>query len=87
MAALDAATLSKARWRWRLGIRTLTVDVFHGHLEGLVLAEVELGADDDRLALPPAAVADVTDDNRYAGGALATLDAEGAAELVARINR
>jgi CYTH domain-containing protein len=83
LADLDASELVKTRWRWTAGGRTLTVDIFHGCLEGLVLAEVELGVDEDRLAMPEGAVADVTDDNRYAGGALAALDARRAADLLA----
>jgi CYTH domain-containing protein len=37
----------------------------------MILAEVELAADEPRLPLPPFADVDVTDDDRYAGGSLA----------------
>ena len=57
MAVLPAATLSKAR----LSIAPYGVDVFRGHLAGLVLAEVEFAS---------AAHAEVTADRRFTGGAL-----------------
>jgi CYTH domain-containing protein len=61
--------------------------VWNAHLEGLVLAEVELGVDDDRLGLPPTAVADVTGDDRHSEGALARLDGRGAGDLMATARR
>jgi hypothetical protein len=51
--------------------RTLAVDVFHGHREESILAEVESCADD----------------NRHSGGHPATLDARGAAALMSGIIR
>jgi CYTH domain-containing protein len=52
------------------------VDVFGGDLEGLVLAEVELPAEDAVFRLPPwlTIVREVTDDPVYANAALARLD-------------
>ncbi len=52
----------------------VVVDEFGGPLTGLILAEIELRPDQARLAgsaSPPLAVADVTDDDRFSGGALA----------------
>lgn len=47
------------------------VDVFGGHLAGLVLAEVELSASDQAVALPDWVGAEVSRDGRYQNGALA----------------
>lgn len=47
------------------------VDEFAGHLAGLVLAEVELAAQDQAVPLPSWAGAEVTGDPRYQNAALA----------------
>jgi CYTH domain-containing protein len=69
LARIPAAALSKSR----LSIAPYGVDVFHGELAGLVLAEVEFASVDAAAALRPAAFcrAEVTADPRFAGGALA----------------
>jgi CYTH domain-containing protein len=69
LAGLPAATLSKSR----LSIPPYGVDVFHGPLSGLHLAEVELASADEAAALRPAdfCVAEVTADRRFTGGSLA----------------
>lgn len=41
------------------------VDVFHGHNDGLVMAEVELPGEDAPAAVPPWCGPEVTDDDRY----------------------
>jgi CYTH domain-containing protein len=55
----------------------LAVDTFHGPLDGLVLAELDLGSD---RALPPTLPhglgPDVTHDERFTGAALARTDGE-----------
>jgi CYTH domain-containing protein len=38
----------------------------------MILAEIELSPDEPRLRRPPLAVGDVTDDDRFSGGRLAT---------------
>lgn len=45
--------------------RTWEIDVFHGDNEGLVVAEIELAAEDDRFVLPAWAGREVSDDPRY----------------------
>jgi CYTH domain-containing protein len=45
--------------------RIWQIDVFHGDNEGLVVAEVELPAENVPLVLPPWAGAEVSDDPRY----------------------
>src|SRR2546423_488297 len=66
LAVLPAATLSKSR----LSIAPYGVDVFHGELEGLYLAEAEFASLEDAAALVPAAFcrAEVTTDRRFTGG-------------------
>lgn len=71
LGALPAAEIGKSRFVISWGLVELAVDQFHGRLSGLVLAEIELGPDDDLFELPPFALRDVTHDERYSGGALA----------------
>jgi hypothetical protein len=73
LAVLDAASLAKRRWSLADGV----ADEFLGALRGLVLLE---GA---RPFRPPVPAVEVTDDSRFCGGALAALDDDGAARLVA----
>ncbi len=70
LATLPAAELRKQRWHLDYDGRHVAIDVFEEPV--LVLAEVELAADEPRLPLPPFATLDVTDDDRYSGGALAS---------------
>ncbi len=74
LAALPAATLAKSR----LSIPPYGVDVFHGPLAGLHLAEVELASAEEAAALRPAAfcMAEVTADRRFTGGSLARAGGE-----------
>lgn len=81
-AALPAAELRKTRWRVTWGGRSLAVDELHDRHEGLVLAEVELGAEEPLLPAPPFAVRDVTHDDRFSGGALAFASPAELAELL-----
>ncbi|WP_438306634.1 hypothetical protein ACSHXN_44225 (plasmid) [Streptomyces sp. HUAS TT11] len=68
LASLPAAVLSKCRF----SVPPLGVDVFDGHLQGLVLAEAEFTSDKEAQSfMPPAeCVAEVTDDTRFTGGQL-----------------
>jgi CYTH domain-containing protein len=84
---LDARVLSKTRWHWNFSGRSLVADELHGQLAGLVLAEVELGLEDERLARPPGSIADVTDDNRFSGGTLASLGEQAAADLIVCVDQ
>jgi CYTH domain-containing protein len=84
---LDATSLSKTRWHWDFSGRSMAADDFHGPLAGLVLAEVELRLDDERLPLPPGGIADVTDDDRFSGGALASLGQQGAEDFLRVVAR
>lgn len=57
--------LEKTRYLVDFGGRIWEVDEFHGPLQGLVVAEVELEAEDAPLVLPPFVGAEVTGDPRY----------------------
>lgn len=68
-AELAASVIEKTRY----SIPPFGIDVFAAPLAGLVLAEAEFDDGDEmrRLAIPPWAIAEVTDDLRFTGGALA----------------
>jgi adenylate cyclase len=59
------STLSKTRYRIPAGKHEFEVDVFHGKLDGLVVAEVELASESDVVALPEWIRAEVTSDFQY----------------------
>ena len=84
LSRLGGATLAKSRWHWHVGARVFSVDVFRGHLSGLVLAELELEqGDEGPPVFPPLAVAEVTDDDRFSGGRLARFGPAEAQALLA----
>lgn len=63
--------IDKTRYRVPFAGHTWEIDVFAGDNAGLVLAEVELAAADEAVALPPWVGAEVTDDPRYLNANLA----------------
>jgi CYTH domain-containing protein len=74
LAALPGCTLRKTRHRLTpTGGVVVSVDVFDGVLEGLVLAEAEFDTAEALAAFrdPDFTTREVTDDPRYRGGALA----------------
>ncbi len=73
---LPGRELHKTRWHVMHEKRRIAVDEFHGRLRGLVLAEVELQPEEERLALPSFATEDVTNDDRFSGGSLAFMSDE-----------
>ena len=81
LSALSADVVRKVR----SSVPPLGVDRFEGALNGLILAEVEFDDDASQRAFaqPPGAVAEVTADIRFTGGALARLTGAGLAELLA----
>ena len=88
LAGLDAFELRKRRYRVERAGAVFSVDVFDGHLEGLVLAEISFNTREelDRpLDLPPWVVREVSDDVRFTGGALAELSQDQAAGLLREI--
>jgi CYTH domain-containing protein len=84
LQALPGQPLLKARTLLPWGHHTMAVDVFIGRLDGLVLAEVELEDGELPAGPPPVTwVAEVTDDDRFTGGALARTDRQALSELLA----
>ena len=73
LAVLPADQLVKTRHLLAGEHPTWVVDLFHGELEGLVLAEIDLGDSPQPPGLtPPVPTAvEVTSDDRFTGGALA----------------
>jgi adenylate cyclase len=57
--------IEKTRYTLRVGTHTWEIDVFEGENEGLVVAEVELGTEDEELERPEWLGEEVTDDPRY----------------------
>lgn len=55
----------------RYNIGRWEVDEFHGHLEGLVIAEIELQDKDEKIVLPDFIGREVTGDKRYYNSMLA----------------
>ena len=64
--------IEKTRYRIPHGGLTWEVDEFAGENAGLVVAEVELDAEDQAIALPPWVGREVTGDPRYANASLVT---------------
>ena len=90
LAVLPARELRKRRHALEDGGRTYSVDVFDGHLAGLVLAEVQLGTSgeiDEPWPLPPWVSREVSDDVRFTGGALARLTPNAAARFVSGFSK
>ena len=63
--------VEKTRWIVPAGDRFFEVDEFHGDNEGLVLAEIELGSEDEPFERPSWLGEEVTGDKRYYNGYLA----------------
>jgi CYTH domain-containing protein len=57
--------IAKTRRKQKVGGKVWEIDVFHGENDGLILAEVELVAEDEAVELPPWARNEVSDDPRY----------------------
>lgn len=57
--------LEKVRYRVRHGAHLWDLDVFGGANAGLVMAEVELGAENEPFEMPPWVGEEVTGDRRY----------------------
>lgn len=82
---LPARELRKTRWRLPATSRQIIVDEFHGHLAGLVLAEIELAPGEPLGALPGVPAVDVTLDDRFSGGHLAAAGVAEVRELLATV--
>lgn len=61
----DPGIIDKTRWLVKSGSHTFEVDEFHGDNDGLVVAEVELSAEDEAFEKPHFIGKEVTGDRRY----------------------
>lgn len=83
LAVIPADELHKTRRVAEIDDTVVAVDEFHKQLAGLVLAEVDLGEHGSpRPGLPIPFVADVTDDERFTGGALAATASDALSRLL-----
>jgi CYTH domain-containing protein len=85
LLSLPGQELRKTRHRIEVDGRQVAVDVLHDRFEGLVLAETELGIHEERIPRPSFACCDVTDDDRFSGGWLASATDEELAALRAEV--
>lgn len=65
IALCESGLIDKTRYIVPYGDHTFEVDVFHGDNEGLVIAEVELGSEDEEFQRPAWLGKEVTGDRRY----------------------
>jgi CYTH domain-containing protein len=65
MALCELGGIEKTRWLVKSGNHTFEVDEFLGDNEGLVMAEVELGSEDESFEKPDFIGEEVTGDRRY----------------------
>ena len=65
MALCEPGSIDKTRYLVKSGSHTFEVDEFYGDNEGLVMAEVELGSEDEPFEKPDFIGKEVTGDRRY----------------------
>ena len=65
MQLCEPGIIDKTRWLVKSGRHTFEVDEFFSENEGLVMAEVELGAEDESYEKPDFIGQEVTGDRRY----------------------
>jgi CYTH domain-containing protein len=84
LAALPAAVIEKTRFRLDHDSSAIAIDIFHGPLAGLILAEASFDDEDEMRAFPTPdfAAADVTHDDRYTGGSLARAGSDALPDLL-----
>jgi CYTH domain-containing protein len=75
-ASLSGASLLKRRYDYEVAGQTYAIDVFEGHLAGLILAEIEYSEREVEPSLPSFAFKDVTKHSFFTGGTLAKLSLE-----------
>ena len=67
----QGSVIEKTRHKLRRGSHIWEIDVFGGANEGLILAEIELGSEDEAFERPDWLGAEVSADRRYYGASLA----------------
>ena len=65
MQLCEPGLIDKTRYLVKSGTHTFEVDEFHGENDGLVMAEVELGSEDEPYEKPDFIGEEVTGDQRY----------------------
>jgi adenylate cyclase len=65
LALCERPLIEKVRHTEQHGGKTWEIDVFGGDNAGLVIAELELGSEDEPFAAPPWAIEEVSHDPRY----------------------
>ena len=65
MQLCEPGIIDKTRYLVKSGPHTFEVDEFHGENEGLVVAEIELGSEDETYEKPDFIGKEVTGDKRY----------------------
>ncbi len=70
MPLCEPGIIDKARWLVNAGSHVFEVDEFFGDNEGLVVAEVELGSEDEEFERPGWLGREVTGDRRYYNSSL-----------------
>lgn len=65
LLSFSKGTISKTRYLVPVGEHTFEVDRFYGENEGLIIAEVELGSEDEEYPRPEWLGEEVTGDRRY----------------------
>ena len=65
MSLCEPGLIDKTRYLVKSGAHTFEVDEFYGENEGLVIAEVELGSEDEPYEKPDFIAEEVTGDKRY----------------------
>lgn len=65
LALCEPGIIDKNRWLVPCGKHTVEVDEFFGENDGLTVAEIELGAEDEAYERPPFLGQEVTGDVRY----------------------
>ena len=88
LTELDAHEIHKRRYSVPHSNRVISVDIFQGHLSGLIIAEVSFETDTEMvepLELPSWVGREVSDEIRFTGGALARLTRREADELVRQL--
>ena len=68
-----SAEVCKTRYYLELGTHTWEIDVFEGENAGLIVAEIELGSEDEEFTRPGWLGEEVTHDERFYNAALARL--------------
>ena len=65
IASLNLKVLTKKRYEIQFEHKTWEVDVFENELDGLILAEIELGTEDEKFVLPDWVGEEVSHDVQY----------------------